>query len=47
MTQDDLAKKSGLSKMGIWNYENNKRSPDVEILEKIAIALNCTVADLL
>lgn len=47
LTQLMLAEKCGVSKNAIWNYENNKRVPTVEILEKLATALNVSVAYLL
>lgn len=47
LTQDQLADKCSLSKNAIWNYENNKRSPSIEILDKIAKALGVTINDLL
>lgn len=47
LTQEELATKTGLSKNAIWNYENNKRKPNIEILNKIANALNVTVNDLI
>lgn len=36
MTQDDLAKKLGISKSAISMYENGNREPDFETLEAIA-----------
>ncbi|WP_252224646.1 MULTISPECIES: helix-turn-helix transcriptional regulator [unclassified Clostridium] len=39
LTQEELANKCGLSKNGLWNYENNKRNPNTEILERIAKVL--------
>lgn len=47
LTQDELAAKSNLSKNAIWNYENNKRNPKYETLEKIAVALDISVSELL
>ena len=49
MSQDDLAKASGLSPSTIRNYEQGKRDSDgnLEALCRIAIALNCPVASLI
>lgn len=47
MTQEELANKCGLSKNGLWNYENGKREPNIETLTKIARALNISTGDLL
>lgn len=38
-TQSELAEKCNLSKNAIWNYENNKRNPTVNTLNKIGEAL--------
>lgn len=38
-TQLELAKKCSLSKNAIWNYENNKRNPTVNTLNKIGEVL--------
>ena len=40
LTQSDLAEKAGLSRTAVWNYENDKRVPSVEILDRIATTLN-------
>lgn len=47
LTQDELATKTGMSKNGIWNYENEKRCPDIKTLTKIAEALNVNLFTLL
>lgn len=47
LTQEQLAKDCGLSKNAIWNYENNKRSPSIDILKKIAKALDTNVYNLI
>ncbi|EIS9524139.1 helix-turn-helix transcriptional regulator [Clostridioides difficile] len=39
-TQEELANESGLSKNAIYNYENEKRIPNMTILKKICDALN-------
>lgn len=47
LSQEDLAKKSNLSRNAIYNYENNKRQPSIFTLNKIAAALGVTVNDLI
>lgn len=47
LTQEELANKCGLSKNGLWNYENNKRQPTIKVLEQIAYALGVTTDNLL
>lgn len=47
MTKKDLADKSDLTSMSITNYENGTRKPSMEILKKLAIALNVRVSDFL
>lgn len=47
LTQEELAAKCNLSKNAIWNYENNKRKPNIEILTTIATALNVSISELL
>ena len=47
LTQEELASKCGLSKNAIWNYENNKRSPSIDTLKKIANALDVNVYNLI
>lgn len=39
-TQEQLAKESGLSKNAIYNYENDKRNPNIKFLYQIAEALD-------
>lgn len=46
MTQEDLAKASGVSPTGIVNIENGYSSPTLENAYKIAKAIGCTVNDL-
>ena len=43
LSQEDLAKKSNLSRNAIYNYENDKRTPTMDILNKIATALDISV----
>ena len=47
MTQDDLAKVLGTSKQVISRYENNQRSPKVDVAQKYAKALNVPIEYLL
>lgn len=47
LTQTELAIKSNLSKNAIYNYENNKRVPNIDILNKIASALQIPINQLL
>ncbi|MCC9294386.1 helix-turn-helix transcriptional regulator [Clostridium sp. WLY-B-L2] len=47
LTQEQLAKNSGLSRNAIYNYENGRRSPDIETLNKIAAALDTNVYNLI
>lgn len=47
LTQDELAKLSGLSKNSIYNYENNKREPSIYNTSKIADALNIDINKLM
>ena len=43
MTQTELAKRSGLARSTIVNYETGKRIPRVDDLEKIAEALEINI----
>ena len=47
MTQEDLARASGVTRVAISRYENDERKPNVVVAIKIAKALGCTVDDLL
>lgn len=47
LSQEELANLCGLSKNGIWNYENTKRRPNLEVLMNIADALDVTLEDLI
>ena len=48
MSQQELANKTGLSLRSIQNYESNQRYPkDVAILNKLCIALNTTIEELM
>ena len=46
-SQKKLGELVGVSKVSIFNYENNLQQPSVEILIKLAKALNCSVDYLL
>ena len=46
ITQDELAKKSMVSRKALSSYENGIGNPTRETLTKIATALNCKVSDL-
>ena len=46
LTQEELAIKCDLSKNGLWNYENNKREPSIEMLNKIAKILRVPLESL-
>ena len=48
MSQQELANKTSLSLRSIQNYESNQRYPkDVAILNKLCIALNTTIEELM
>lgn len=47
LTMKELGNKVGLSEQGIGNYERGDRKPNIEILTKIAKALNVSVNDLI
>lgn len=47
MTQKELGNALGVSAQMIAQYETGKRNPKFETLEKIAMALNVSVPDLL
>lgn len=47
MTKKMLAEKSDLTAMAITNYENGSRMPGMDILKKLANALNVRVSDFL
>lgn len=42
-TQADLAEKAGLASVQVGRYENGKAIPTVEVLVKLAEALNTTI----
>jgi len=43
LSQEDLAKKIGVSRTIIGNYERNTNTPSIEVLIKIAKTFNVTV----
>ncbi len=47
LTREALAEKSGVSVMTIRRYESSEREPRLDIVEKLAAAMGCTVYDLL
>ena len=47
LTQGELAEKVGVKRLTIWAYESGRRKPNQEMLERLAVALNCTIDDLL
>ena len=47
MSKKDLANAINVTPMAISNYESGKRTPDMEILKKIASVLNVRIADFL
>ena len=47
LTKKDLAEKINVTPMAISNYENGKRSPDIDTLRKMAKALKISVSDFL
>lgn len=47
LTQEELAKQTGLSLGSIQGYEQNRYKPKFEQLEKIATALHCNAGELL
>lgn len=47
LTQKDLAQKIGVAEITLRQYENNKREPRIETIQKIAFALNVSLADII
>ncbi len=46
--KSEIARKTGLSRVSVSNILNHKeKNPKLETLKKIAMALNCSVDDLL
>lgn len=46
MTQTELAEKVGVTQGAISMIENGDRSPSLDVLIRLASALNCTLDDL-
>lgn len=42
----ELAKKTGISKSSLYDYERGRTSPTLETMEKVAKGLGVKVADL-
>lgn len=47
LTQKELAEKAGISEISIRQYENDKRNPKIEQVDKIAKALNVHIVDIM
>lgn len=47
LSQEQLAKMSGLSRYTIMNFESGKRDPRIKDLRKIAKALNVSIEELI
>lgn len=45
LSQEELGEKCNLSRNAIYNYENNKRTPNLDILSGIASALNVKLSN--
>ena len=47
LNQEEFGKKVGISKNAVWNYENGKREPSLEILTKISNAFDMSLLEIL
>lgn len=47
LTQKDFAQRVGISRNALINYENNKRLPSIELIEKISNTFGINLYDLL
>ncbi len=47
LNQEEFGKKVGISKNAVWNYENGKREPSLEILTKISKAFDMSLLEIL
>lgn len=47
ISQEDFAKKLGISRSSVGNYETNRNMPTTEILDKMADILDCSIDYLL
>ena len=45
-TQEELARRSGVSRVSINRYENGERIPDLITARMIATALGCTIDEM-
>lgn len=46
MTLEELARRSGISRVSINRYELGERCPNLQIAKRLADALGCTLDDL-
>ena len=47
LSQEQLAKQLNISSVAVCQYELGKRSPNIEMLKKLAQVLDCSVDELL
>lgn len=47
LTATDIAKELGVSHHTIFSYIRNQRSPSMEMIGKLCLYFNCTIADLM
>jgi len=47
ISQDDLAYASGVERAYVGHLERGTKNPTIQLLEKLAVALGCELADLL
>ena len=45
VSREELARRSGVNSVTLWNIEKGHRSPNVATLEKLAAALGCELGD--
>lgn len=46
LTQKQVQERSGISVSSLSRYENDKRVPTIEIIEKLAFTYGCTLDDI-
>lgn len=46
LSQEELARKSGVSRASIARYETNEQSPTLATAQRLAETLGCTIDDL-